>query len=157
MTNSSLKIGSLAPDFTLEDQNGSKVSLKSFRGKNVVVYFYPRAMTPGCTVQACGIRDAQKKLNDLDIVVLGISPDPAKKLKQFEEKQKLNFLLLSDPDHVVAEKYHSWGLKKFMGKEYMGILRQSFLIDQKGKLIHIMQKVNTKTHHDEVIKIFKDQ
>ncbi len=151
---SSLKIGDMAPEFTLEDQNGKMVSLKDFRGKNVVVYFYPKAMTPGCTVQACSLRDSQSKLNDANIVVLGISADPVKKLKQFESKDKLNFTLLSDPEHKLIESYGSWGMKKFMGREYMGISRQSFLIDQSGKIIHIMNKVDTKTHHDDVLNFF---
>ncbi len=154
---SSLSVGGLAPDFTLEDQNGKKVSLKDFRGQNVVVYFYPRAMTPGCTVQACSLRDSKSKLHSAKIVVLGISADPVKKLKQFEEKDKLNFTLLSDPDHKVCEAYGTWGLKKFMGREFMGILRQSFLINAEGKIIHIMDKVDTKTHHDEVLKAFAHQ
>jgi thioredoxin-dependent peroxiredoxin len=114
-------------------------------------------MTPGCTVQACGLRDADSELNKNKIVVLGISADPLNKLKQFEDKQKLNFSLLSDPDHKVISAYGCWGLKKFMGREFMGILRQSFLIDPKGKIIHIMNKVETKTHHDDVLKIFKNQ
>jgi peroxiredoxin Q/BCP len=151
---SSLKIGDMAPEFTLEDQNGKMVSLKDFRGKNVVVYFYPKAMTPGCTVQACSLRDSQSKLNDANIVVLGISAEPVKKLKQFESKDKLNFTLLSDPEHKLIESYGSWGMKKFMGREYMGISRQSFLIDQSGKIIHIMNKVDTKTHHDDVLNFF---
>lgn len=154
---SSLIVGGLAPDFILEDQNGKKVSLKDFRGQNVVVYFYPRAMTPGCTVQACSLRDSKSKLQSAKIVVLGISADPVKKLKQFEEKDKLNFTLLSDPDHKVCEVYGTWGLKKFMGREFMGILRQSFLINPEGKIIHIMDKVDTKTHHDDVLKAFAHQ
>lgn len=152
-----LSSGDKAPDFALEDQNGKKVSLKDFKGQKVLVYFYPKALTPGCTTQACSLRDSESKLNKEKIVVLGISPDPVKKLKQFEDKEKLNFTLLSDADHKVAEAYHSWGLKQFMGKEYMGILRQSFLIDEKGKIIQVMHKVNTKTHHDDVMKIFKSQ
>jgi peroxiredoxin Q/BCP len=152
----SLRIGDMAPEFVLEDQNGKKVALKDFRGQNVVVYFYPKAMTPGCTVQACSLRDSESKLNSANIVVLGISADPVKKLKQFETKDKLNFTLLSDPDHRVIEAYGSWGLKKFMGREYMGILRQSFLIDGKGKIVHVMHKVATKTHHDDVLNVFKN-
>lgn len=151
-----LSVGEKAPEFTLDDQNGKKVSLKDFKGQKILVYFYPKALTPGCTTQACSLSEIESKLYRENIVVLGISPDPTKKLKQFEEKQKLNFTLLSDPDHQVAEAYHSWGLKKFMGREYMGILRQSFLIDEKGKILHIMHKVNTKTHHDDVLKNFKN-
>ncbi len=108
------KIGNMAPAFTLLNQDGEKVALKDFKGKkNVVLYFYPRAMTPGCTVQACAIRDVRKEFDDLDTVVLGMSPDPVKKLKGFEEKKELNFTLLSDEDHKIADKYGIWGLKKF--------------------------------------------
>jgi peroxiredoxin Q/BCP len=149
------KIGAAAPAFTLKNQEGEKVSLKDFKGQNVVVYFYPKAMTPGCTTQACGIRDSKKELAKEKIVVLGISPDPVEKLQKFIDKEKLNFTLLSDEDHAIAEKYGSWGPKKFMGKEYDGILRQSFLINKDGKLVHIMSKVNTKTHHEDIIEVFK--
>jgi peroxiredoxin Q/BCP len=151
-----LKVGDLAPAFTLLDQNGQEVSLSDFKGQKVVVYFYPRAMTPGCTVQACGLRDSSKQLKNLKIVALGISADPVKKLKQFEEKQDLNFLLLSDPDHVATKAYGSWGLKKFMGREFEGILRQSFLINEKGIIVHVMDKVNTSTHHSDVLEVFKN-
>ena len=150
-----LQVGDKAPDFTLLDQNGKEVSLKDFKGMNVVVYFYPKAMTPGCTVQACEIRNSEQKLKDAEIVVLGISADPVKSLKKFEEKEKLNFTLLSDPDHKVIEAYGSWGPKKFMGREYDGIHRQSFLIGKNGKVLHVMHKVNTKTHHDDVLNFFK--
>lgn len=152
-----LQPGDTAPDFTLQDQNGKSVSLHDFRGKNVVVYFYPRAMTPGCTVQACEIRNSKDQLKAEGIVVLGISADPVKKLKQFEEKQDLNFTLLSDEDRHVIEAYGSWGLKKFMGREFMGILRQSFFIDKSGKILHVMHKVVTSTHHQDVLDFFKNQ
>ncbi len=150
-----LRIGDKAPDFTLKDQNGKDVSLSDFRGRNVVVYFYPRAMTPGCTVQACGLRDAWTELKALDVVVLGISGDPVKKLKQFEEKKELNFILLSDEDHAVANAYHSWGPKKFMGRSFDGILRQSFFIDGEGKIMGILHKVDTASHHETVVEFFK--
>lgn len=153
----SLKVGDKAPAFTLKDQNGKDVSLSDFSGKNVVVYFYPRALTPGCTVQACGLRDSKAQLNALNVVVLGISGDAPKKLKQFEEKKDLNFTLLSDEDHKIAEAYHSWGLKKFMGREFMGILRQSFFLDGSGKIVHILHKVDTGKHHDVVVAFFKNQ
>ena len=151
------KIGNMAPAFTLKDQNGKNVSLKDFKGKkNVVVYFYPKAMTPGCTVQACGIRDYKKEFAKANTVVLAISPDPFERLKRFEDKQELNFTLLSDEDHKVADKYGSWGPKKFMGKEYDGILRQTFIIGKDGKLKEIMDKVKTKTHHDDVLDYIKE-
>lgn len=145
------KIGNLAPAFTLQDQNGEKVSLKDLRGKKVVLYFYPRAMTPGCKVQACGLRDTQAELAEHNAVAVGISPDPVKKLKRFEEKDELNFTLLSDEDHAIAEKYGVWGLKKFMGKESMGIIRTTFIINEDGRLAKIMTKFKTKSHHEDVL------
>ena len=151
-------IGKLAPAFTLQNQAGENVSLKDFKGKkNVVIYFYPKASTPGCTTQACGIRDTKTELANLDTVVLGISPDNPKKLQKFIDKYDLNFDLLADEGHVVAEKYGVWGLKKFMGREFMGILRTSFFIDKNGYLRYIMDKVNTKTHDQEVIAYIKEQ
>lgn len=151
-----VKVGNKAPAFTLKDQDGNKVSLKDFSGKkNVVLYFYPKAMTPGCTVQACGLRDSNKALAKLDAVALGVSPDPVERLKKFEDKQDLNFTLLSDEDHAIAEKYGVWGLKKFMGKEFMGIIRTTFIIDKDGRIQHIMDKVKTKTHHDDVLAVLK--
>jgi peroxiredoxin Q/BCP len=151
------KIGNKAPDFSLVDQDGNKVALKDFKGKkNVVLYFYPKAMTPGCTVQACGIRDSKKEFSKLSTVVFGVSPDPVEKLQKFIEKQELNFTLLSDPDHAVALKYGSWGTKKFMGKVYDGILRQTFIINKDGKLAGIIDDVKTKTHHDDVINFIKE-
>lgn len=153
---SSVKIGNLAPVFSLADHAGNTVNLKDFRGKSsVVLYFYPKAMTPGCTVQACGLRDSSKQLAKLDAVVLGVSPDPVARLQKFRERDRLNFTLLSDADHAVAEKYGVWGLKKFMGREYMGIRRTTFIIDKSGRLAHIMDPVNTKTHHDDVIAILQ--
>lgn len=150
------KVGNLAPALTLVNQNGDKVSLKDFKGKkNVVLYFYPKALTPGCITQACGIRDAKKEFAKLDTVVLGVSPDPVKKLQSFIEKKELNFDLLSDEDKTMAEKYGVWGLKKFMGREFMGILRTTFIIGKDGRLKHVMDKVKTKTHHDDVIEILK--
>jgi peroxiredoxin Q/BCP len=151
------KIGNLAPAFSLLDQDGNKVSLKDFRDrKNVILYFYPKAMTPGCTVQACGLRDSQKELAKLDAVALGVSPDPVKRLQKFIERDGLNFTLLSDEDHAVADKYGCWGPKKFMGREFDGILRTTFIIGKDGKLKHIIGKVNTKTHHADVIDWIKE-
>ena len=146
------KIGNLAPVFTLNNQSGEKVALKDFREqKNVVLYFYPKALTPGCTTQACGIRDSAKEFAKRDTVVFGLSPDPEAKLQKFIDKHELNFDLLADEDHKVADKYGCWGLKKFMGKEYMGLIRTTFIIDKSGRLQHIMDKVKTKSHHDDVL------
>ena len=145
------KIGNLAPAFKLQNQNGEVISIRDYRDKkNVVVYFYPKAMTPGCTVQACGIRDYKKELAKLNTVVLALSPDPVARLKRFEEKQELNFDLLSDEDHAVADKYGVWALKKFMGREYMGIVRTTFIIGKDGRLKTVLDKFKTKTHHDDV-------
>lgn len=151
------KIGNLAPAFTLLNSDGDKVSLKQFRGhSNVVLYFYPRAMTPGCTVQACGIRDSKKALKKANTVVLGVSPDPVAKLGRFIDKQDLNFTLLSDEDHAITDKYGCWGLKKFMGREFMGVLRTSFIIGKDGRLKHVMNKVKTKTHHEDILSLIKE-
>ena len=151
------KVGNMAPAFTLQDQDGNKVSLKDFKGKKKFgLYFYPKAMPPGCTVQACGIRDSRKTLDKLDTVVLGVSPDPVARLGKFIEKQDLNFTLLSDEDHAITEKYGAWGLKKFMGREFMGVLRTTFIIGKDGRLKHVMDKVKTKSHHDDVVALIKD-
>ncbi|MEX2129894.1 MAG: thioredoxin-dependent thiol peroxidase, partial [Pseudohongiellaceae bacterium] len=115
------------------------------------------AMTPGCTVQACGLRDSRKPLDKLDAVVLGVSPDPVRRLAKFTERDKLNFTLLSDEEHTVAESYGVWGLKKFMGREYMGVLRTTFIINKQGRIALIMDKVNTRTHHDDVIAFLKSE
>ncbi len=146
------KVGAAAPAFTLVNQRGEKVSLKSFKGeKNVVLYFYPKAMTPGCTVQACGIRDSHKEFAKLDTVVMAVSPDSVERLIKFEDKQELNFTLLSDEDHKVTEKYGCWDMKKFMGREYMGVLRTTFIIGKDGKIKLVMDKVKTKTHHQDAL------
>lgn len=149
-----LEIGQPAPTFTLQDQNGSAVALDSFKGKKVLIYFYPRASTPGCTVQACALRDAKSELDALNVVVLGISPDTPKKLTNFINKQELNFTLLSDEDHATCETYNVWQLKKFMGRENMGVVRTSFLIDENGNLAHIFNKFKTKDHHQVVLDFF---
>ena len=143
--------GNQAPAFTLLNQQESPISLSDFRGKKVLVYFYPKALTPGCTTQACGLRDSKSELDELGLVVLGISPDTPKKLAQFIEKKALNFTLLSDPDHKIAEQFGVWGEKKFMGKTYDGIHRISFLIDENGKIIHVFDKFKTKEHHQIIV------
>lgn len=143
--------GAKAPVFTLEDQDGNQTSLSQFLGQIVVVYFYPKAMTPGCTGQACALRDAKAELEKAGVVVLGISPDAAKRLKKFEERDALNFTLLSDEDHAVADQFGVWGLKKFMGREYDGIHRMTFIIDKAGNIAHTMTKVATKSHHEDVL------
>ena len=148
------KIGNVAPQFSLQDQDGKTVSLKQFKGTHtVVVYFYPKAMTPGCTVQACGLRDAAPQLKKRDVVALGVSPDPVSRLAKFRDRDGLNFTLLSDEDHAIADKYGAWGPKKFMGREFDGILRTTFIIGKDGRLKAVMDKVKTKSHHDDVLAI----
>ena len=147
------KVGTKAPMFTLLNQDGAEIDLKKIKDKTIVLYFYPKASTPGCTTQASGIRDVKKQLAKANTVVYGISPDAPAKLKKFIEKEGLNFELLSDPEHMIAEKYGVWGLKKFMGREYMGVKRITFIIGSDGKLKHIMDDVKTKTHHDDVLSL----
>ncbi|MFT4652502.1 MAG: peroxiredoxin Q/BCP [Patiriisocius sp.] len=146
-----LKVGDTAPQFTLQNQRGQDVDISALQGSKVLVYFYPKAATPGCTVQAKGLRDSIKKLNAKDVTVLGISPDPASRLAKFAEKESLNFDLLSDEDHAIANAFGVWGLKKFMGKEYDGIHRLSFLIDETGIIINVFDKFKTKDHHEVVL------
>jgi len=151
------KIGNMAPAFTLLNQDNQKISLKDYRkNKNIVLYFYPKAMTPGCTVQACGIRDFKKEFDTLDTEIIAVSPDAIKRLVKFTQRDELNFTLLSDEDHSVADKYGAWGPKKFMGREYDGILRTTFIIGKDGRLKHVMDKIKTKTHHDDVLVYVKE-
>lgn len=151
-----LQAGNSAPQFTLLDQNEKEVSLNQFAGKKVLVYFYPKAMTPGCNVQAQGLRDSLEELKSLNVEVLGLSPDAPKRLTKFTDKFELNFTLLSDEDHAVADAFGVWGLKKFMGKEYDGIHRMSFLIDEHGVIAHVFNKFKTKNHHEVVLDYLKD-
>lgn len=146
-----LKAGDKAPAFSLPNQDGESVSLADFAGKKVLIYFYPKAMTPGCTIQAQGLRDSKTELDDKNTVVLGVSPDAVKRLPKFIEKESLNFTLLSDEDHAVADAFGVWGLKKFMGKEYDGIHRITFLIDENGVVEHVFNKFKTKEHHQVVL------
>lgn len=151
-----LQPGDKAPQFSLPCESGDTVSLSDFAGKKVLVYFYPKAMTPGCTTQAQNLRDVKSDLDDHNVVVLGISPDPVKRLPKFIEKESLNFTLLSDEDHSVADAFGVWGPKKFMGKEYDGIHRTSFLIDEDGNVAHVFDKFKTKEHHDVVLNYLNE-
>ena len=142
-----LKHGDKAPAFTLLDQSGKKVKLSDFKGRKVLVYFYPKADTPGCTAQACGLRDAAPQIGDTQ--VLGISPDPPARQQKFDTKYGLGFPLLADEDHAVADAYGVWGEKSMYGKKYFGIVRSAFLIDEKGKIAEAWYKVSpaaTTTH-----------
>ena len=146
------KIGNLAPNFKLPDQDGNRIELRSFRDNNpVVIFFYPKALTPGCTTQACGIRDTKAELEKRGVVVFGISPDAVARLPKFIDKHDLNFTLLSDEDHATAEKYGCWGMKKFMGKEFMGLIRTSFIIDANGQIARIMRATRIKGHAAKVL------
>ena len=152
-----LTVGDNAPLFTLQNENDEPVSLADYIGtKQVLVYFYPKAMTPGCTVQAQGLRDIKSALNDLNTVVFGISPDEVKRLSKFCQRDELNFSLLSDVDHKVADQFGVWGLKKFMGREYDGIHRISFLIGLNGKISHVFNKFKTKEHHEVVLAVLNE-
>jgi len=144
--------GQAAPDFTLQSSGGGTISLKDFRGKNVVLYFYPKDMTPGCTTEACDFRDYHPEFAKLDTVVLGISPDDVKTHDKFTAKHELPFPLLADPDHQVAEAYGVWVLKKMYGREYMGIERTTFLIDREGTVANVWRKVKVKGHVQEVLR-----
>ncbi|RUO44321.1 thioredoxin-dependent thiol peroxidase [Aliidiomarina taiwanensis] len=147
-----LKEGDKAPAFTLLDQNENETTLASLLEQGrVLLYFYPKAMTPGCTVQAQNLRDQKQALADKNTIAVGISIDAPKRLAKFTERDELNFTLLSDEDHAVAEAYGVWGLKKFMGREYDGIHRISFLIEQDGTISKIFDKFKTKDHHEVVL------
>jgi peroxiredoxin Q/BCP len=143
--------GQHAPDFTLPDQDSNPVSLADFAGRKVVLYFYPRADTPGCTTQACGIRDRGADYAAAGAVVLGVSPDPVEAIKKFHAKQSLDFTLLADPDHAVCEAYGVWGEKQRYGKTYMGAQRATFIIDEEGTVVHVIPSASPKTHDDEVL------
>lgn len=151
-----LNVGDKAPMFKLEDQNGDVFDLaETLKTKQVLVYFYPKAMTPGCTVQAQNLRDTKSELERFNAIAVGISPDAVKRLTKFTERDELNFPLLSDEDHKVADDFGVWGLKKFMGKEYDGIHRLSFLVGQDGTIKHFFNKFKTKDHHEVVLDVLE--
>jgi len=143
--------GKPAPEFTLEDDAGETVSLSDFRGKPVVLYFYPKDDTPGCTAQACGIRDAYGEFEQAGAVVLGVSPDRVSKHVKFKEKYDLPFTLLADPEHEVAERYGVWGEKKYMGRSCMGVSRTTFVIAPDGTVAEVMENVKPDSHADDVL------
>ena len=145
-----LSEGDAAPDFTLPDQDGKEVSLSGLRGETVVLYFYPRADTPGCTTQACGVRDHLPSYEETGAVVLGVSPDPVKAVKKFHDKQGLNFTLLADADHAVCDRYGVWAEKSRYGRTFWGAQRSTFVIDPEGTVASVIPKVSPKTH-DEVV------
>jgi thioredoxin-dependent peroxiredoxin len=144
--------GEVAPDFELPDQDGRTTKLSDFRGRPVVVYFYPKADTPGCTTQACGVRDHRGDYASAGAVVVGISPDPVTRVKSFHEKHALNFPLLADEHHAVADAYGVWGQKSMYGRTYWGVQRTTFVIDSEGKVAQVLQAVKPATHDEQVLK-----
>ena len=151
-----LATGDAAPDFTLPDQNGEPTTLSALRGRSVVLYFYPKASTPGCTTQACGVRDHLPAYEEANAVVLGVSPDPVKKVKKFHDDEGLNFTLLADEDHAVAEEYGVWAEKSMYGRTYWGVVRSTFVIDGDGVVRHVIPKVTPKTHDEQVLAALKE-
>jgi thioredoxin-dependent peroxiredoxin len=143
--------GNPAPDFTLTSDSGEEVSLQSLRGKAVVLYFYPKDDTPGCTVEACGFRDAYSEFEQRGAVVLGVSPDDEASHTKFKQKYSLPFTLLADPEHEVADKYGVWGEKKYAGKTYLGVNRSTFVIDAEGKVAKVMHNVKPDGHPEQVL------
>ena len=143
--------GQEAPDFELTSDSGERIRLSQFRGQLVVLYFYPRDDTPGCTTQACGIRDSYDDFEQRGAVVLGVSPDKQTSHVKFKQKYGLPFTLLADPEHEVAEEYGVWGERKYMGRTYMGVQRSTFLIDSDGRIAKVMRKVKPDTHVEQVL------
>jgi peroxiredoxin Q/BCP len=145
--------GQQAPDFELPDQDGRLVKLADFRGQPVVVYFYPKASTPGCTTQACGVRDHRPDYEQAGAIVLGISPDPVAKIKKFADEFDLDFALLGDEDHAVAESYGVWVEKSMYGRKYKGNERTTFVIDSEGKIVEVLRKVKPAEHDEQVLSV----
>jgi thioredoxin-dependent peroxiredoxin len=150
-----IETGARAPDFTLPDQDGNAVSLSDFAGKTLVLYFYPKASTSGCTVQACGVRDHLPNYAEAGAVVVGVSPDPVKAIRRFAETESLDFTLLADEDHAVCEAYGVWAEKSMYGRKYWGALRATFVIDGSGTVVHVIPKVSPRTHDDEVLSVLE--
>src|SRR4051794_35267347 len=151
-----IQTGEQAPDFELPDHDGNPVRLSALRGRPVVLYFYPKADTPGCTTQACGIRDHRADYEAAGVTVLGVSPDPVEAIAKFHDGQDLNFTLLADADHAVAEEYGVWGEKSMYGRTYMGVNRSTFVIDADGTVVHVIPKASPKTHDDQVLKALRE-
>ncbi len=151
-----VEIGMQVPELGVAANNGETVSLANFKGKNVIVYFYPKDMTPGCTTEACDFRDQVQQFTEVNAVIVGVSPDPVDRHQKFVEKYGLPFLLLADTEHQLAEAFGVWKLKKNFGKEYMGIERSTFIIDKEGKLVKEWRKVQVKGHVDEALTYIKE-
>ena len=145
--------GAPAPDFDLPASGGGSVSLAGLRGRPFLLYFYPKADTPGCTTQACGLQEVLPQLGGLGLTVIGVSPDPLPPIEKFAAKHRLEFPLASDADHAVAEAYGVWVQKSMYGKTYMGAQRATFIVDASGTIVHVIPKASPKTHDDEVLKV----
>lgn len=150
------QIGDTAPAFTAQDDSGAEVSLGDFAGRKLILYFYPKDNTPGCTSEACSLRDGRDELYEQGFEIVGVSPDSIASHQKFITKQSLNFKLLSDPDHALAEAYGAWGEKKFMGRTYDGILRTTFVIDENGVIERVFDKVKTKDHFNQILDSYKN-
>ena len=148
-----LNVGDKAPSFSLPNEHGEMVSLKDFKGKKVVLWFYPKASTPGWIVEGKGFRDEFQNFKNSDIQILGVSADPVKRQLKFTEKHGFQYPLLSDESHEMLKAYHAWGPKKFMGREYMGISRITYIIDENGKIEHVFEKVKTLSHANNVLAV----
>lgn len=151
-----IEVGKAAPDFTLQNQEGENISLSDFKGQNVVLYFYPKDMTPGCTTQACDFRDNYDAFKDLNTVIIGISPDPIERHQKFIDKHELPFQLLADTEQEVAKQYDVWKLKKMFGKEFYGIERSTFILDKEGIIQKEYRKVRVKGHIEETLNFVKE-
>ncbi len=150
------EVGDTVRDFTLPNQNGENITLSQFKGQKVLIWFYPKASTPGCTAEGCSLRDNFESLTDKNVVVLGISKDTVKRQSNFVKKHSFPYDLLADTEGIVVEDFGAWGPKKFMGKSYEGILRTSFLIDENGVVEQVIRKVKTKTHGTDILSLLKN-
>lgn len=152
-----VELGKEVNNFTIQNQSGEEISLSDYRGKYVILYFYPKDMTPGCTTQACDFRDNHEKFSELDAVILGVSPDPVERHQKFIEKHDLPFELLADENHELAKAFDVWKLKKNFGREYYGVERSTFIIDKEGKLLKEYRKVRVKGHVEEALEYLRDE
>lgn len=152
---SELKVGDKAPSFVAKDQNGTQINLENLKGKRIILYFYPKDNTSGCTAEACSLRDGKRELEQMGFEIIGVSPDSEKSHQNFISKHQLNFTLIADTDKSIAEAYGVWALKKFMGREYMGIVRKTFIINTEGVIEKIFDKVDTKRHFEQIVDSYK--
>lgn len=152
-----IKVGDKAPYFSVSDQNGNVITSDSLKGKKIVLYFYPKDNTSGCTAEACSLRDGEKELKKMGYEIIGVSPDSGASHQKFITKQELPFTLLADTDHEMSMAYGTWGEKKMYGRTYMGMLRTTFLLDEQGVITHIIEKVRTKDHFEQIVEIIKTE